>query len=167
MTATALTVEAFLCDTVKQEGSKLQALGIGWTTLTAAGFPTSHQRIGVGMLFRVPYTATDELHEWTLQIDDEDGRPMAFGDGAGDDADPRYVEDGRVVRFGSTFSRSRPPELPVGAEQIVVWPIELHDIHFARPGRHAIVVTVDGTEAIRLPFRVEQAPARLVATRTR
>src|SRR4029450_8349481 len=98
MTAGAVGLDAFLCDSVEGVGSKLFALGIGWNKIYTAQLPTRQPRIGVGLLFYVPYTATNQAHNFSVHIEDEDGQLLPLGDVA-PGVDEAFIEGDKVVRL--------------------------------------------------------------------
>lgn len=155
MTATTIEVDAFVADSVEAIGGKLYALGIGWNTISASRFPTRHPRIGVGLIIHVPYTATNQQHEFMLFIESEDGNLVPLGP-AGPGADPKTTEGEQVVRLGGQFNAGRPPDLTPGDEQVITIGLQLDGLEFTKPGKHSIVVQVDGTEMDRLTFRLKQ-----------
>ena len=152
---TVVTVEAFLCDSVEGVGGKLYALGMGWNMISAAQFPARHSRIGIGIVIHVPYTSTNQMHEFFVHLETEDGVPLTLGEAAPEN-DPRTVENGYVVRLGGQFNVGRPADLPHGDEQLITFALQLDGIEFPTPGRYAVVVSVDGTETSRLAFRLRQ-----------
>lgn len=155
MTNGTTTVDAFLCDGVEGVGGKLYALGIGWNHIAVAQFPVRLPRLGVGLVFHVPYTATNQPHEFFLSLQHEDGALLPLADAA-PGTDEGTVEDGKIVRVGGQLNIGRPAELPPGDEQVAALAVQLDGVEFPNPGRYAIVVTMDGTEDARLNFRLSQ-----------
>jgi len=49
-----IELDAFLADSVASVQGKLYALGAGWNRISVALFPARHDRIGIGLLFRLP-----------------------------------------------------------------------------------------------------------------
>ena len=49
-----IELDAFLADSVASVQGKLYALGAGWNRIAVALFPARHDRVGIGLLFRVP-----------------------------------------------------------------------------------------------------------------
>jgi hypothetical protein len=155
VTAATLRVDAFLCDGVEGVGGKLYALGIGWNTLFVAGFPARHPRLGVGLVMHVPYTATNQQHRFFVHLESEDGVPLALAD-ASEGVANELVESGKVVRLGGQVNVGRPPDLAPGDEQVVALAMQIDGVEFATAGLYAAVVTVDGSEEARMPFRLRQ-----------
>lgn len=155
MTAQTIQVDAFLCDSIEGVGGKLYAIGIGWNSIGAMQLPTRHPRIGVGLVIHTPYTATNQPHEVLVQIEDQEGNAISLGD-ATPGADPRTIEDGKLVRLGGQFNVGRPPGLAVGDEQVVTFALQFDGVEFQVPGLYSVIVTVDGSQEARLPFRLLQ-----------
>lgn len=55
-----MDVTAFLADSVTVADGKLYVQGAGWNSISASSFPIQHDRIGVGALLHVPYSATSQ-----------------------------------------------------------------------------------------------------------
>ena len=150
-----IRTEAFLCDAIESVNGKLYAIGIGWNMIQAPEFPAQHGRIGIGIVVHVPYTATNQMHEFLVHLESEDGVLIPLAD-AGPGVDPRTVEDGKVVRVGGQFNVGRPPELPAGDEQVVTMGFQMDGVVFPAPGSYAVVVSIDTSEEARLQFRLRQ-----------
>ena len=150
-----MQVDAFLADSVVTAEGKLFVQGAGWDNINAPGFPYAHDRVGVGMVIRVPYTATNEEHRFVITLEDEDGAELPIGEA------PPGVDtpDGKIRRIEGGFNVGRPPTLVAGDDQLIPLAINFNGLTFERPGRFTFVVQIDGTEAKRLPFRVHAIPS--------
>jgi hypothetical protein len=148
-----MQVDAFLCDSIAQADGKLYVQGAGWNVLSALRLPARHPRVGIGAVIRVPYTATNQNHSFTLHLEDEDGNRMSLGEGP--DGMPGVI-DGQLQVVGGEFNVGRPPQLPAGDEQLVPIALNLDGLVFTKPGMHSFVLTIDGTPLERLPLRVTQ-----------
>lgn len=149
-----MEVEAFLADSVVTAESKLYAQGGGWNAITTLALPARHSRIGIGLIVRIPYTATNQPHRFELRLEDEDGGERPLGD-----APPEAGESEQksISRIGGEFNVGRPPNLYPGEEQLLPFAINLDGLIFERAGAYRFVLEIDGTEVKRLPFRVNQA----------
>src|SRR5690349_7734686 len=108
-------VDAFLADSVVSAEGKLYAQGAGWNVIYTNETPFRHNRVGVGILITVPYTATNQMHRLVVHIEDSDGAKIALGDAPpGTDSD-----DGHIYLLGGEFNVGRPPLLIPGDDQIV------------------------------------------------
>lgn len=145
-----MDVTAFLADSVVVADGKLFVQGAGWTTISASSFPVHHDRIGIGVLIHVPYSATNQMHALEVEMQDFDNQPVSIGD-----APPEVSPDGRLYKLGGQFNVGRPPLLPVGDEQIVPIALNVNGMRFEVPGMYSVVISIDGTEMRRLPFRVQ------------
>ena len=101
-----IELDAFLADSVASVQGKLYALGAGWNRIAVALFPARHDRVGIGLLFRVPAGSTVEPRRFELRL---------LGP-SNDDLELGSSPDGPVNRIGGEFtagarrSRScRPP----------------------------------------------------------
>jgi len=147
-----MEVDAFLADSVATAEGKLYAQGAGWNTITVQSLPAAHDRIGIGMIISIPYTATNQEHRFVLQLEGEDGERLPLGEA------PPGMEtpDGKVRRIEGVFNVGRPPMLVAGDDQLIALAINLNGLPFTSTGRYTFALEVDGAEAKRLPFRVQQ-----------
>ena len=149
-----MRVDCFLADSVVSAEGKLYAQGIGWNAIAVAAFPAIHDRIGVGAVVHVPYTATNEAHSLEVRIE-RDGSVMTLAPGG---AVPEGLEPPTTIR--AEFNVGRPPQLAPGAEQLVCFAMNLNALRFEEPGSYEIVVTLDGTDQEdRLVFTLLQGVA--------
>ncbi|MBI4729274.1 MAG: hypothetical protein HY775_07185 [Acidobacteria bacterium] len=145
MVASTIEVDAFLADSVVVAEGKLFTQGAGWNIINTQGLPARHDRIGVGILVRVPYTATCQKHRLEIRLEDEDGARVSLGDAR---------EGGRIDRIEAEFNVGRPPNLPHGDEQNVPFAININGLAFENAGAFRFVIAVDTVDAKELPFRV-------------
>ena len=147
-----MEAEAFLADSIASAEGKLYVQGAGWNQLNVQTLPARHDRIGVGVIVTVPYTATNQPHKFTLHLEDEDGNTLPLGD-----APPgAETADGKIREFGGQFSVGRPPSMPPGDEQAVAIAINIDGLQFAAAGRYRFIIELDGSRAKELAFRVTQ-----------
>jgi hypothetical protein len=138
-------IEAFLADAVQAVGGKLSALGVGWNTLSAPRFPARHDRVALGVIVRIPPEETRTGHRLQVTLRDPNDalRPL----GRGSDGNP-------LTALNAPFS-VRPTEM----EATATFALNFDGLVFEGPGTHTFVLSVDGTEHERLPFRVQTPPA--------
>ena len=147
-----MEVDAFVADSVSAVEGKLYALGAGWNLINAPQLPARHSRVGIGVLIRVPYTATNQPHRLELRLDDSDGRRIPLAD-----APPSaQTEDGKLYVIDAQFNVGRPPQLTPGDDQIVVIALNVDGIVFEKADAYNVVIEVDGEEVKRLAIRVTQ-----------
>jgi hypothetical protein len=143
-------IDAFLADSAESVQGKLYAIGIGWNSIVAGGFPFSQSRIALGITVQVPYTETNEPHTLTVHLEDEDGRRKRLG------IDPR--EGSAIAELRSSFTVGRPPQLPPGDAQVVSFAMNFDQLPFEVPAMFNWVISIDDSAVKRLPMRVIQAP---------
>jgi len=159
MAADQMEVNALLADSVATADGKLFVQGGGWTSLTASELPFHQDRIGIGILIYVPYTATNEEHKLEISLQDQDGNPLVLGN-----APPGVEsEDGKIRRFQAHFNVGRPPTIPPGDEQAVPFGLNINSLQFERADLYTFVIDVDGTPMKRLPFRVHQKQTQVLS----
>lgn len=154
-----MEVEGFLADSVVVAEGKLYAQGVGWNMILPQTLPHRQPRIGIGMLIRVPYTATNQPHRFVLRVDDQDGNALPIGDAPAGTETP----DGKVRRIEGEFNMGRPPTISPGDEQIVPLAVNIDGMVFEDAGAYRFVLEVDGTEVKSLPFRLNQLPQMRLA----
>jgi len=150
---TSIHVDGFLADSVVTSDGKLYVQGAGWNRISAASFPAVHDRIGIGLLFRLEVAGVSEPHRFELRLEDAKGNEIPLGD-----APPGPQSPGKITRLGGEFVAG-----PVagGAEQIVPIAINLNGMSFDGPSTFRFVISVDGEDLKALAFRVEHfAPQR-------
>src|SRR2546426_1788194 len=149
--AGAWEVEGFLADSVVVADGKLYVQGAGWNVIYTQALPMRHPRVGIGLVVRVAYTATNQVHNFTVRLEDQDGTEIGLAQPPPDTEAP----DGPVTRIQGQFNIGRPPFLRPGDEQLIPFAINFDGLEFERADRYSFVVEIDGEEAKRLPFRVE------------
>ncbi len=146
----AVEVDAFLADSVVVAEGKLYAQGAGWDTLVAGAFPVRHPRLGVGVLLRVPWTATNQMHRFAVRIVDQDENKLVLGA-----APPgSEISDGKVREIVGQFNLGRPPFLTIGDSQVVPIALNIDGIEFPAPNTYSVVISVDDADMRRLPIRI-------------
>ena len=133
-----MEVDAFLADSVVAVQGKLYALGVGWNRIVVPTFPTRHDRIGIGLLFRVPAGTRNERRRFDLRIEGPEGREIQLGTGAG----------GTGGRLGGEFTAG------AAVEQIVPIALNLNGMPLTTAGDYRFVVSIGGDDVKVLPFTV-------------
>ena len=144
-----MEVDAFLADSAELVQGKIYALGIGWNLIWTRQFPVVHPRVALGITVHVPYTATNQMHRVEIRLEDEDGNARQIGMAPGPDGAPQPT-----TKLEAQFNIGRPPLLPPGDEQIAPLAVQFDQLQFDHAGAYSWVISVDGTEARRLPMRV-------------
>jgi hypothetical protein len=148
-----MEIEAFLADSVENVEGKLYVLGAGWNVLNTSTLPFRQPRIGVGLIIRVPYTATNQMHVFELTLQDADGQELVMAEAPAGTGTP----DGKLRRLGGKFNVGRPPTLQPGDEQLVALAVNIDGLEFERADAYRFVVELDGSPEKELPFRVVPA----------
>lgn len=127
-----------LADAAQVQGEKLYLLGGGWTMIWAKEFPAQHQMaVAAGIL--VPWLETNAKHSFRIVVRAEDG--TVFTDVGGD------------------FEQGRPPGLPPGTTQRVMFTVNM-GIRIEHPVEAAAELWLDGTLGRSVPFRIVETAAR-------
>ena len=127
-----------LADRVESLNGKLYMMGGAWDNYTLAD-PAQPARFGVAVAVSVPWARTNEKHQLQLRIDNADGQTVT----------PAITVE---------FEVGRPPALPPGTEQRLVWAIN-GDFQLPGFGTYALVAAIDGEDDERAVFRLQPAQA--------
>jgi hypothetical protein len=126
-----------LCDAAQVQGEKLFVLGGGWSQIWAKQFPAQHQMaVAAGIL--IPWLETNAKHQFQLQVRSEEGAVFSQAQGE--------------------FEQGRPPGLAPGSTQRVMLAISMN-IRIEKAGEAVAELTLDGSVAKTVPFRIVQRPA--------
>jgi hypothetical protein len=135
----AIELDAFLADSVVGVQGKLYVLGAGWNRITAALFPARHDRVGIGLLFRIPMGAERRPRRFELTITGPGGEDLALGSGP----------EGPVNAIAGEFTAGG------DEEQVVPIALNLNGLGLPRPGDYRIKISLEGDPMKELPFRVQ------------
>ena len=139
-----IELDAFLADSVTSVQGKLYALGAGWNRIAVALFPARHDRVGIGLLFRVPAGSTVEPRRFELRLLGPSNDDLALGSGP----------EGPVNRIGGEFTAGGEEE------QIVPIALNLNGLPLPRPGDYRVVISMQGDDVKVLPFTVQALAAQ-------
>jgi hypothetical protein len=142
-------VDAFLADSVVVAENKLYVQGAGWDTIFAQTYPARHPRLGLGVIIRVPWSATNAMHTFRVLIEDEDGAPLALS------TPPEGLPGPVVTEVGGQFNLGRPPQLTVGETQIVPMAVNLDSVVLPKAGHFSVIVLIDEVEVKRMPLKLK------------
>lgn len=133
-----MDVSMLLCDRAQVAEGKLYVLGAGWN-LVAAGFPFPCE---VAVLVEVPWTATNEKHDFVLSLLTEDGDSVELG--------------GEVVQVAGQFEVGRPPGIKPGSalNQQMVFKFGMLQLP---PSGYVFEFSIADQMLARKPFRVGEA----------
>jgi hypothetical protein len=139
-----IELDAFLADSVASVQGKLYALGAGWNRIGVALFPARHDRVGIGLLFRVPAGSPTEPNRFELRLIGPADEELTLGSGS----------EGPVNRIGGEFTAG-------GAEeQIVPIALNLNGLALPAPGPYRVVISMHGEDVKTLPFTVQGLEAQ-------
>jgi hypothetical protein len=147
------SIDAMLCDSAVVAEGKLYVHGAGWNMLSSSQFPFVQSRIGLAVVIGVPYTETNREHRLHVRLESEDGDLLPLGPPVPDPDQPGGTQ--RATGVGAQFNVGRPPMLQPGDRQNLPFAINLDQLGFERSGAYSCVLTIDGEEVNRLPFRVQ------------
>lgn len=126
-----------LADAAQAVGGKLYMLGGGWDVLTINNAFPAQRPFAIALGLSVAWNETNQRHNVTVEIADEDGQQAATMSG--------QLEVGR------------PPGLPSGQPQRVVIALD-GVLRIEKPGGFVIVAKVEDQEAKRVRFRIVPGP---------
>jgi hypothetical protein len=152
-----MQVDAFLADSVAAADGKLFVQGGGWNIITVPKFPARHARIGVGIFVHVPYTATNEMHSFSINLRDQDGNalPIVPAPPGADSSGGAEAPERKISELKGAFNVGRPPFLAPGDEQVVPIAFNIDGLEFKKSDVYSVVIAIDDSEVRTLPFRVQ------------
>jgi len=138
----ALAVDfLLLANHVEIVNGLLYTSGAGWTDhrrpVFPPGSPPHVSHLGVAVSVSVPWSETNQPHVLVVQIEDADANSIA--------------------RVEGCLNVGRPPSLPVGASQPVMFGFAI-DVEFPHAGAYQITAAVDDGEPKHWPFCVHDVP---------
>ncbi len=145
-----MQVDAILADSVVVAENKLYIQGGGWDSIFTSAVPFRQPRVGLGMVISIPWTATNEMHTFSIKIVDMDGRGIPLSDA------PPGVEapSGKAYELRGQFNLGRPPFLGPGDSQLIPVAVNIDGLEFTQATTYSVLIEVDGTEMKRLPIRI-------------
>ena len=150
----AIEIDAFLADSVSVADNKINVEGAGWDTIVTSGFPFRYSRLGIAFVLRVPWTATNRMHQFGIRLIDLDGKFLPLAD-----APPGLdLPGGKAYELQGQFNVGRPPALSPGESQLIPVAVNIDDIVFPAATTYSIVISIDESEVRRLTIRVQSAP---------
>ncbi|MBF6590393.1 MAG: hypothetical protein IVW57_07655 [Ktedonobacterales bacterium] len=132
-----------LANHVEAVNGLLYMSGGGWTDHRRAvprGGQPPPTHLGIGLGVAIPWHETNQPHEITIQIENDDATLT-------------------VARVEAQFNVGRPPNLPPGSEQHVMMGLPL-DVVFPDAGGYRVVAQLDGDGEVKTwAFRVHDVAA--------
>jgi len=139
-----IELDAFLADSVASVQGKLYALGAGWNRISVALFPARHDRVGIGLLFRLPAGSASEPRRFELRMHGPADEELALGAGP----------EGPVNRIAGEFTAGG------SEEQIVPIALNLNGLALPGPGDYRVVISMQGQDVKTLGFTVQALAAQ-------
>jgi hypothetical protein len=124
-----------LADYAEISNGKLYLMGGAWEFIRAESLPF-RKAIFLATALRIPWNATNEKHQFSFEVQDEDGARMA--------------------RVEGEFESGRPSGLPYGHSQHFPMVLNL-GLEFPKAGAFSIIARVDGVIDRSTTFTVVQA----------
>jgi len=121
-----------LADAAQVTGGKLYLLGGGWDRLTVSVLG-QNQSMAIAVSFRVPWTQTNEKHNFEIELVTEDGTT--------------------ITRVPGQFEVGRPTGLAPGQDQRAQIVVNVHWT-ITETGIYVVNARLDGQEGQRFPFTV-------------
>jgi len=134
-----IELDGFLADSVAAVQGKLYVIGAGWNRITAALFPARHDRVGIGLLFRIPAGAPRGARRFELRVVGPGEEDLVLGSGP----------EGPVGKIAGEFTAG------ADEEQIVPLALNLNGLTLPRPGDYRIEIALDGRPVKTLAFAVQ------------
>jgi len=126
-----------VADAAEVVGGKLYLMGGGWEVLYInTGFPVQHP-FSIALGLSVPWNETNQRHNVTVEISDEDGN--------------------QAGKMSGQLEIGRPAGLPAGQPQLFI--IAMSSVlGVKKPGNLVIVARIEDQEAKRVHFRILAGP---------
>jgi hypothetical protein len=142
----AVTVQAFLAESVAVADGRLFVQGAGWAHMQVPRLPVSPGRLGVGVLMSIPSARVDEQIPLALRLEGPDGEPVPLAEPGSETLMAAELE-------GSLLAEPAPEGSPLDF-QVVPLAFNLDGLRLESEGEHALIIEVDGVLAVRVPFAV-------------
>ncbi|WAJ44130.1 hypothetical protein OK015_23735 [Mycobacterium sp. Aquia_216] len=152
-----MELTAVLCNHAEAQNNLLYVLGggIDRTVIPAGRSGPFAISLGIGIVVEVPWSATDEQHTVTVELEDADGHQVEIQRGPG---------EREPFRAQFHFNVGRPHHLKDGDTQSVAFALNVPVLPFEEVGSYVFAIGLDGTVARRLHYRlIEQAEEPVAA----
>jgi hypothetical protein len=142
----AVTVQAFLAESVAVADGRLFVQGAGWAHLQVPRLPVSPGRLGIALLLSIPLARVDERIPIALRIEGPDGEPVPLAEPGSETLIAAELE-------GSLLADPAPEGSPLDF-QLMPLGFNLDGMRLIAEGEHAVIVEIDGELAARVAFAV-------------
>lgn len=126
----------FMADYAAVENGKVYSSGAFWDRLNFQTFPAVAHFAVVAVL-NIPWRAYHQAHKFAVWFQDADGQRLAG-------------------ELGGQFTVGTSPDMKVGDATIMPIAAMVNNFVLAKAGDYAAVLSIDGLEVDRWPFRVQQ-----------
>lgn len=147
-----MEIDAILCDHAQAAEGKLFISGGGIIRSWVAPEPPHMIMVGIGAVVQVPYTATNQLHQFAVVMVDEDGEPVR-------PFTPDGAPEQPSVELTMPFNLGRPPGIVPGEVQLWTAAVNIQ-LPLPSLGGYNFVIKIDDAEVERLPLRVAAIPGQ-------
>jgi hypothetical protein len=147
-----MKVSAILCNHAEAINGLLYVSGGGITTSwVQPGSPPPYvSHLAMGLIVRVPWTATNQQHKVEIDLLDADNNPVQLPAGPNGETAPLHAEAG--------FNVGRPPALAPGADQVFTLAIGMPGLALNDLGTYRFLISIDGSEEEDLPWTLATMP---------
>jgi hypothetical protein len=135
----SVRVDAFLADSVAEQGGRISALGGGFTGLQVPQVPAVLGRLGLAVFVYLAEGREAAKHVVEVRLEDPQGRVLAL--------------DGNTSVTGEVDLPALPEEVPT-EERVVGMALNVDGLVFEATGLYRFVISVDGEEQRRVPLGV-------------
>jgi hypothetical protein len=145
-------VTAILCNHAEAINNLLYVSGGGITTSwVEPGSPSPYvTQLAIGLMVRVPWTATNQQHKVEVDLVDADDHPVQLPVGPNGETRP--------LHFETNFNIGRPPVLAPGDDQIFALALGMPGLAVSQLGHYRFLVKVDGSVEDDLSWTVANLP---------
>jgi hypothetical protein len=147
-----MEITAMLADHVDAANGKLYIHGGAWNIYMVKQVPIQLPPLGIAIAIAIPWTATNQMHKFDVQLLDEDKGVVPLGEHQRDDGEMEGI-----AMVEGQFNVGRPPNVPAGDDQVITIPVNINHLRIETGGRYTFVIRIDGHREARLSFRVKVA----------
>jgi hypothetical protein len=142
-----MELTAFLCNHAEAQNNQLYVMGGG---IDRAIIPAGRSgpftiSLALGIIVEVPWTATNQEHTISVELEDEDGHPVEV---------EKEFDEREPFRAQFGFNVGRPRQLEEGETQSVAFAVNIPVLQLEKLGAYIFSVSVDDTVLRRLRYRL-------------
>jgi hypothetical protein len=142
-----MELTAFLCNHAEAQNNQLYVMGGG---IDRAIIPAGRSgpftiSLALGIIVEVPWTATNQEHTISVELEDEDGHPVEV---------EKEFDEREPFRAHFGFNVGRPRQLEDGETQSVAFAVNIPVLQLEKLGSYIFSVSIDDTVLRRLRYRL-------------